>query len=184
MDYFVDIRVLPDPEFKETTLLNAVFAKLHRELTALKETGIGVSFPNASSTLGDKLRLHGSQNALEILMATIWLKGLRDYTQNEGIEAVPEGCLFRSVRRVQLKSSAARLFRRSLSKGWIDEDEAKQRVATAREKRTKLPYLQLHSQSTGQKFKLFIQQGRPNDSLLAGSFNAYGLSQTATVPAF
>lgn len=34
MDHYLDIRVLPDPEFSAQTLLEALFAKLHRALVA------------------------------------------------------------------------------------------------------------------------------------------------------
>lgn len=184
MDHFLDIKVLPDPEFKETTLLNAVFAKLHRELAAHNETNVGVSFPNAHSTLGDTLRLHGSKCGLERIMAEAWLRGLKDYTQVHQVGPVPEGCSFRSVRRIQVKSSTKRLLRRSVSKGWINEHQAKQELAGASDARTSLPYLQVRSRSTGQAFKLFIHQGEPTTSRITGSFNAYGLSHTATVPSF
>lgn len=45
MDYFLDIRVLPDPEFSEEMLMAALFAKLHRALGARGKGDIGVSFP-------------------------------------------------------------------------------------------------------------------------------------------
>jgi CRISPR-associated endonuclease Csy4 len=34
VDHFLDIRVLPDPEFGEEMLMAALFAKLHRALGA------------------------------------------------------------------------------------------------------------------------------------------------------
>ena len=37
MNYYWEIRVLPDPEFKETVLMNALFAKLHRALVSCPE---------------------------------------------------------------------------------------------------------------------------------------------------
>lgn len=36
MDAFVDIALLPDPEFPATTLLNALFSKFHRGLVGLE----------------------------------------------------------------------------------------------------------------------------------------------------
>jgi CRISPR-associated endonuclease Csy4 len=41
----------------------------------------------------------------------------------------------------------------------------------------------LHSQSTGQPFRLFLDH-RPCDTASAGPFNTYGLSTTATIPWF
>ena len=47
MDHYVDIQVLPDPEFLETTLMNELFSKLHRALGKHGQGKIGVSFPQA-----------------------------------------------------------------------------------------------------------------------------------------
>ena len=47
-----------------------------------------------------------------------------------------------------------------------------------------LPFINLRSQSTGQPFCLFIQHGLLGDKPVAGRFNAYGLSPTATIPWF
>ena len=184
MDHYVDIRVLPDPEFKETTLLNALFSKFHRELVRHKETAIGVSFPHANATLGPTLRLHGTQPTLSGFMSNKWLKGLGDYTERSPLQQVPDNCQYRRIRRVQVKSSAERLLRRSLTKGWITEAEVKSRLMDGDDKRCRLPFLQLTSKSTGQTFKLFVEQGKPGELFQPGSFNSYGLSNTATLPTF
>ena len=63
MDAFVDLTLLPDPEFPATTLMNALFSKLHRGLVGHGEGTIGVSFPDVEDAhrgLGSRLRLHGS----------------------------------------------------------------------------------------------------------------------------
>lgn len=184
MDHYIDLRILADPEFPEATLLNALFSKLHRELARANENGIGISFPNAAKTLGNVLRLHGTESGLNQIMANTWLQGLRDYTDVGSINKVPDGCQFRAVRRVQVKSNVERLMRRSIAKGWLTEEEAKQRLLGSENRTSKLPYLQLKSTSTGQRFKLFLLQDKPKDQAVEGRFNSYGLSQTATVPAF
>lgn len=184
MNYYIDIQVLPDPEFNESTLLNALFSKLHRELVSIDADNIGVSFPSAKKTLGNYLRLHGSDTVLNTLMKNSWLMGLNDYLNIGVVSSVPKDCQYHKVSRVQVKSSAARLLRRSVKKGWITEAQAQQRLADSQDQQSTLPYLQMKSQSTGQHFKLFIQQGKPQHSHEAGSFNAYGLSHTATVPTF
>jgi len=45
MDHYLEIRVLPDPEFSSEMLMAALFAKLHRVLGARGQGDIGVSFP-------------------------------------------------------------------------------------------------------------------------------------------
>jgi len=47
-----------------------------------------------------------------------------------------------------------------------------------------LPYVQLRSQSTGQHFLLFIDQGDNLPEPRPGGFNRYGLSQGGSVPWF
>ena len=67
MDHYQDVRVLPDPEFSEPTLLSALFAKLHRALAAYGKGDIGISFPQMQRMPGAILRLHGSHEALTAL---------------------------------------------------------------------------------------------------------------------
>lgn len=181
MDYYVDIQVLPDPEFKATTLMNAVYSKLHRALVNLGRDDVGVSFPEADKVPGPLLRLHSGKEALDRLMAEGWLKGLRDYTNVSGIAPVPTDATFVRVQRLQPKQSAARL-RRAVKRDSLKESEAERILANRQP--LKKPYLRLQSQSTGENFLLFIDQSKPQVQEIKGSYNTYGLSQTATVPWF
>jgi CRISPR-associated endonuclease Csy4 len=188
MDHYLELRLRQDPEFLETVLMNALFAKLHRALCEAGQGAIGVSFPNADKNLGDKLRLHGSKEALERLMALNWLIGMRDHLSIFELRPVPANCQHRIVQRVQAKSSAERLYRRSARNGRLSESEAEKKTAAAKEKEKKallkLPFVQLRSASTGEQFRLFIKQGAPMDRPQPGRFSDYGLSSTATVPWF
>ncbi|MCX8957821.1 type I-F CRISPR-associated endoribonuclease Cas6/Csy4 [Erwinia psidii] len=186
MDHYIEIRILPDPdlELSEARLMAALFSKLHRALVSAGEGGIGVSFPGAATTPGDRIRLHGSRAALSRLEALSWRKGLTDYTDYSGILPVPETAQYRIVRRVQCQSSAERLRRRSVRKGWLSEEEAKVRIPYAKERLLSLPYLRLKSLSSSQTFLLFIEQGPLVAEPVPGRFSAYGLSSQATVPWF
>jgi CRISPR-associated endonuclease Csy4 len=184
MDHYLDIKVLPDPEFVENVLMNALFAKLHRALVDVGQGEIGVSFPQARKDLGACLRLHGSVAALGRLMVHNWLKGLCDYTRVSDVQPAPPEAQHRVVRRVQVKSSVERLRRRSVSKGWKSEDEAIASIPLDNEKRSKLPFLTLKSVSTAQTFLLFVLHGPLQDMAMAGRFSDYGLSDHATVPYF
>ncbi|MCS3405985.1 type I-F CRISPR-associated endoribonuclease Cas6/Csy4 [Serratia sp. AKBS12] len=184
MDYYLEIRVLPDPEFSTVALLEALYAKLHRALGNAGQGRIGVSFPAAGKTLGDRLRLHGSLAALTEFEQQPWRKGLRDYTEHSGIRPIPEQVKFRTVRRVQVKSNAERLRRRSVAKGWLTQEQARERIPAAREQRCSLPFIRLKSLSSEQVFLLFIEQGTLRDTPTVGQYSAYGLSATATIPWF
>ena len=79
MDHYIEIRVLPDPEFTEEMLMAALMAKLHRALGQRGKGDIGVSFPAHGIKPGAVLRLHGEHLALSELESLAWRKGLSDY---------------------------------------------------------------------------------------------------------
>lgn len=186
MDHYLDIRLLPDPEFAPPQLMNALFAKLHRILAELDSNDIGISFPatgKGSTGLGNHLRLHGSVTALQRLIAQPWLSGMRDHAQVGELSAVPASASHGAVRRVQAKSNPERLRRRQMKrKGWSAE-EASAAIPDSAAETLKLPFLTIRSVSTGQTFRLFIDQ-HPIDQARLGTFNAYGLSPTASLPLF
>lgn len=186
MDRYIDIQVLPDPEFSQPQLMSALFSKLHRALAELKRTDIGLSFPKVHSKgLGDRLRLHGSEAALNQLMALDWLKGMRDHSDVEPVRAVPEAVQYRVVRRVQSDSSPERLRNRLTRRKGLTEAQALEQIpAHTPAKLLSLPFVSLRSQSTGQSFKLFIEHGALIAQSQPGDFSAYGLSAQATIPWF
>jgi CRISPR-associated endonuclease Csy4 len=134
--------------------------------------------------LGETLRLHGTQQALQQLQETDWLKGMRDHTRLTGIlpaPTTPAG--FYTVKRKQYKSNVERLRRRRMQRKGESHEQAAAAIPVTVEQKPELPYITLRSQSTGQTFYLFIEQGRQNEPA-PGSFSCYGLSPTATVPYF
>jgi len=188
MESYINITLLPDPEFPAPMLMNALFAKLHRVLVKIKSDGIGISFPSVNEkkpTLGDQLRLHGTAVALQNLQAQNWLQGMRDHLETSEIEQVPANAQHRQIKRVQVKSSAERLRRRySKRHQGVTEQDAAELIPITVEKRLTQPYLQLKSESSGQSFRLFLQHQPPQAEAVAGAFNCYGISQTATIPWF
>ena len=187
MDHYQDITVVPDPEFPSPMLMNALFAKLHRALVQYGHNKIGVSFPQVETdkpSLGNLLRLHGSPSSLQALQSQIWLRGMRDHTELSGIDPVPAMVQYRRVRRVQVKSNVERIRRRYCKRHGVTEQEAIILIPDSVEKRAKLPYLQLNSQSTGQSFRLFVEHLPTQAHAEAGQFTSYGLSTTATIPWF
>lgn len=187
MDHYIDLKLLPDPEFPATQLMNALFAKLHRGLVELGCDDIGISFPdNTHGThgFGQRLRVHGAAAALDRLLARNWLSGMRDHVQLTELAAVPAGVKHRGLRRVQVDSSPERLRRRAIKRHGLTEEQVRQRIPDHAGKTTDLPFIDLRSQSSGQRFRLFIALGPIQDNAQTGTFNAYGLSREATVPWF
>lgn len=187
MDLYLELTLLPDPEFPQPMLMNALLSKLHRALHDIRRNDIGISFPDFSQrprALGARLRIHGSQDALGSLLALNWLSGMRDHLSLSGPEQVPAHAQHRCVSRVQVDSNPERLRRRLIKRHGISEEEAKSRIGDGVGKQCELPFAQLRSKTTGQTFCLFIRHGQLQDRAREGGFSGFGLSSTATVPWF
>lgn len=183
MNSYLDIRMLPDPEFKETVLMNAIYTKLHRALCDLGSTSIGVSFPKHEVTLGNVLRLHGDESPLYSLQSKNWIGGMSGYCQVSDIKPVPADVQYRTVSRKQTTMSNAKL-RRLQKRGSITEEEAKVYKARMFSKGLDNPYVELNSGSTGHRHRRYIEFGPLADSPVDGTFDQFGLSKTATIPWF
>ncbi len=187
ISHYLDIHLLPDPELAPHHLTEALFTKLHLALAAMDTDAIGVSFPGYAKSpvqLGDQLRLVGPADALALLLSTSWLGAMRDHIRLSAVLPVPAGVEHRHLRRVQAKSSPARLRRRQIKRHGLSEAEALAQVPDSAAERLRLPFVQVRSASTGQTFRLFLDLGPAQPSSSEGSFNAYGLSSTRTIPWF
>lgn len=189
MDYHIEITLLPDPEFQSTTLMGALYNKLHRGLVAMQTNRIAVSFPDyqyegKSKKLGERIRLHGDKAHLEALMATNWLKGMNDHIEKTDILPVPDDHQHLKVSRVQCKSNVQRLRARRMKRHNETWEQAAKAIPDEVERRLELPYIVMKSGSTGQQFYLFITQSEASEANPDATFNCYGLSQQGTVPGF
>ncbi len=184
MDYYVDIQLLPDPELSQPVLMSALFAKIHSALVALNSQQMGISFPKIqvlkTGDLGDGVRVHGSSDDLQLMLPFVSVFDYAIVGQVLKIPALTKHC---TVRRVQVDSNPGRLRRRLMKRKNVSEVEARQLISDRAVKRLDLPFVTLRSRSTGQSFRLFIEQ-KQVDSPKVGGFNGYGLSQTATLPFF
>lgn len=189
MDHYVDIRLRPDPDFPPPMLMGALYGKLHRALHDLDADDIGVSFPDHRTGVrarspGDRLRLHGEKTRLEALFAQPWLKGLRELVACSDIAPVPPGAHHCTVQRRQFNTGSPSRARRYAKRHDIPEAQVREIYAKVAEKQVTLPFIQLASQSTRQRFCLFIEHGKPQSQPSKGRFNHYGLSREATIPWF
>lgn len=187
LSHYIELHLRPDPEVTSAHLLAALYTRLHRALAAQNSTGIAVTFPDYSTerhTLGQRLRLHGSEADLQPWATGQWLGSLHDHVSASKILPVPTDAPHRTLRRVQVKSSPERLRRRLMKRQQLSEEQAKTRIPDSVARTTPLPFLQLSSSSTAQQFKLFFALGAEQNEAQTGCFNAYGLSNTATVPWF
>ena len=190
LSHYIDLQLRPDPETAPSQLLAALYTRLHRALAAQCSTDIAVSFPDYSDqrhTLGQCLRLFGSEAALQPWATGAWLGSLRDHVSSMAAAAplpVPAHATHRTLRRVQVKSSPERLRRRLMKRHQLSEAQARERIPDSVGRVTDLPYVSMASTSTAQQFKLFLALGAAQPQPHTGDFNTYGLSATATVPWF
>lgn len=187
MDCFVDIELRPDPEIAAHQLMGTLYSKVHLALVTRSSADIAVCFPGQQSkpaALGNRLRLLGSQAALQALLGADWLGGMRDHVRIVPMDVVPPDAQHRIVRRVQAKSSPERLRRRLMKRHNLDAAQARERIPGSAAEFLHLPFVQLRSGSSGQTFRLFLSVGPAMPTATKGEFNAYGLSHTATVPWF
>ena len=187
MNAYLEIKLLPDPKRLPTTLMSMLFSKLHGGLATHGKKNIGVSFPDSDEkhgTLGTRLRLHGDARELEKFMESDWMTGMRDHASVGEIAAVPIHAKHRAVRRVQAKSNPERERRRLMARKSVSAEVAKQVIPDNTAQRLYLPYLVLTSQSTGQRFRFFVEHLPVQKRAVNGAFGAYGLSPVVTVPWF
>lgn len=183
MEHYINLTILPDAEFPETTLMNAVYSKLHKMLCDLKSNHIGVSFPNYDLTLGNVLRVHGAESDLENLHTVNWLGGMSGYCNAGDILPVPANVKYRTISRTQPNMTEAKL-RRLINRGSISRSEIDSYREKMREERLSNPYLQLTSGSNGHKHRRYLTFGQLKDSPVSGQFDQFGLSKVATIPWF
>ena len=185
MNHYIDIQLLPDAEFKVTSLMNSLYSKLHKVLCDYKSTSIGVSFPEIDKTPGSKLRIHGSQSDLDNLMEVGWIGGMRGYCEVSQVMPVPDTVHHRTLSRHQPEKTMAKL-RRLKNRGHSTEDklDAYQENLQQHDAKMKGPYLELQSGSSGHRYRRYLVLGDVNNHSKEGKFDQFGLSKTATLPYF
>ena len=184
MKHYQCIKLLPDEECPLYFLRNTCFTKLHKALHDLKQTSIGVSFPNYKLKLGDVIRLHGEKGSLDSLQKSNWLGGLVGYCEVSDTLSVPEKIEgYRTVSRIRQNMTNSKL-NRLIKRGAITDSEVTNYKAKMFSTGLDNPYMELQSKTTGEKYRIYIAFGDLREQPTAGEFNHFGLGKTATVPWF
>ncbi len=188
LSHYLDLHLLPDPDFPQGQLMDALFGKLHRELATSGCTEVAVAFPGyicqgRSRELGATLRLLSRAAVLQDLGGLTWLHGMRGLVRAVPVAEVPNSATPRRLLRTQAKSGVERLRRRAMRRHGLTALEAAERVPQSAAETLQLPRLHLRSSSTGQHYPLFLRLEEA-ECVVPGPFNAFGLSATATVPWF
>ena len=183
MDYYIDIKLIPNKEIRENVLLNQVYTAFHKRLYDLKSTNIAVSFPQYRLKLGKLFRIHGSKEALEKLNEKDWLGKYKVFCKVTTINAIPKNVEHRTISRIQQNMTEAKL-RRLIKRGTISEEDIKKYRIKMFQGGLDNPYVELVSMSNGQLHRRFIEFGELQDKEVKGEFDLFGLSKVSTIPWF
>jgi len=183
MNYYIDIKIIPNKEIRENVLLNQVYTAFHKRLYDLKSTDIAVSFPEYRLKLGKVFRIHGTKEALKKLNEKDWLGKYNAFCKIAKIESIPEITKYRTVSRIQQNMTEAKL-RRLIKRGSIPEEDIKKYRIKMFQGGLDNPYVELVSMSNGKLHRRFIEFGELQDSEIKGEFDLFGLSKVSTIPFF
>lgn len=192
MKYYIDINLLPSADISLYFIWQKLYQQTHLALaenkTAENSSEVGVSFPDFNAdefSLGTKLRLFAAdEQTLRDLQCEKWLERLQDYVHVKPISPVPEKVTgYACFRHVKMKGSKEKMARRRAKRKGETLEQALAHFADYEEQRSKLPFINMVSQTNGQHFRLFIEK-QPMAQPQSGYFSCYGLSHTATVALF
>ncbi|MGX5175303.1 type I-F CRISPR-associated endoribonuclease Cas6/Csy4 [Aliikangiella sp. IMCC44653] len=200
MNYYIDITLLPDAEISLGFIWQKLFQQVHIALVDNKvgsnESAVALSFVdygNKDFPLGSKLRLLAdSEAALQKLDINRWLNRLTDYCHVKAIKPVPTDVTrYANFKRKAVKSLEKKAQRRAAHLNKPYDVVLAYLIKEGKSNDSKMPFINVESQETKKrveegtrtKFCLFIERAI-SDKPVAGTFDCYGLSKTATVPLF
>jgi len=192
MKHYIELTLLPNLEIPIHFIWEKVYQQIHLALVGNKraenESAVGVAFPEYDAdeySLGTRLRLFAEdEQTLEQMQLEKWLNRLGDYVHLSGIKPVPDTVQgYACFRHVKLKGSKEKLARRRAKRTGKTLQQALAHFETYEEERSRLPYINMHSETNGQRFRLFIEK-KPKEQAQTGLYSCYGLSSNTTVPLF
>ena len=192
MKYFIEITLLPNSEIPLHFIWQKLYQQIHLALVENKHqesaSKIGVSFPEYNAgdfLLGTKLRLFADdEQSLESMQCEKWLNRLQDYIHIKEIAPVPESLAGHACfKHVKLKGNKEKLARRRAKRKRETLQQALAHYSDYEEPRSRLPFINMASQSNGHRFRLFIEK-QEKEQPQGGYFSCYGLSNTTSVPLF
>ncbi|OCG27047.1 type I-F CRISPR-associated endoribonuclease Cas6/Csy4 [Gilliamella sp. wkB108] len=188
LSHFFELRTISQIEISEVDVVNQIMQSLHQILVN-HQGNIAISFPcyNVKRTLGGIIRIFGTENELQNLSTVIQQESsISDYALLMPISPVPK-IIKGHLRLIRVNSkgqSALRRAEKRLTAQGKWSDEVKDRMVDKwGSVRLQYPHIHFYSKSTGQQFIMWLKQEKCIKPV-EGTFNSYGLSQSATVPDF
>ena len=192
MNYYQEISLLPNADINLYFIWQKLYQQIHLALvekkTADNTSAIGVAFPKYDAdkySLGTKLRLFAKdEKSLEQMHFEKWFNRLSDYVHLSHIKPVPEKLAGHACfKHIKLKGNKEKLARRRAKRKGETLQQALSHFENFEEQRSNLPYINMTSQTNGQRFRLFIEK-QAMEQPQTGLYSCYGLSNTTTVPLF
>jgi len=192
MSYYQEISLLPNADINLYFIWQKLYQQIHLALVENKNadntSAIGVAFPEYNTDkyfLGTKLRLFAEDiQSLEQMQCEKWLNRLKDYVHVFPIKPVPGKLAgYACFRHIKLKGNKEKQARRRAKRKGETLEQALSHFENFEEPRSRLPYINMTSQTNGQRFRLFIEKQAMEQPQI-GLFSCYGLSNTTTVPLF
>ena len=192
MKYYQEISLLPNAEITPYFIWQKLYQQIHLALVENKNkenaSPVGVGFPEHhvdSYCLGTKLRLFAEdEQSLNDMQCEKWLNRLRDYVHVSEIRPVPEKLTgYACFKHIKLKGNKEKLARRRAKRKGETLQQALLHFENFEEQLSKLPYINMTSQTNGQRFRLFIEK-QVMEQPQTGLYSCYGLSNITTVPLF
>jgi len=192
MNYYQEIALLPNADINLYFIWQKLYQQIHLALVENKTAGnasaIGVGFSEYNAdkySFGTKLRLFSEdKKSLEQMHFEKWFNRLRDYVHLSHIKPVPEKLAAHACfKHIKLKGNKEKLARRRAKRKGETLQQALAHFEDFEKQRSKLPYINMTSQTNGQRFRLFIEK-QVMEQPQSGLYSCYGLSNTTTVPLF
>ena len=198
MYYFIELSLIPDESVSTGFVMGKVMDVLHLCFVNLqKELGhnpVGLAFPEyrydpeakgeTKGSLGTKIHLYAQTEAhLEALNLKQQLRRFEDYVHLRAIREDEAKFGFACFRRKQVKSSVIRVARRKARHLQQPLPETLTLLMSKGQESVSsdLPFVHLHSHSSEQAFRLFIEK-QAVQAPTEWKFSTYGLSNTVGVP--
>lgn len=193
MAYYQQITLQPDAEVDLYFLWSKVYAQVHLALVeSQKRNGlqnVGVSFPDYShsknaKTLGTRLNLFANNvDTLNQLGMEVWLQRLTQFIELSDIKSVTETVQETAIfKRIQLKTNKERLARRRAKRHKQSFEEALSYFMKMDEMHSDLPFIQIKSESSNQRYPIFIEKITTTSDNNTWQFSTYGLSNDQGLP--
>lgn len=183
---YIEFKLLENTDININVLRNQLFFQVHRAIVPINGRA-AISFPgyddNESFSLGNTLRVFGSNTDLANFLAHLSISSIRDYVDISGINNTPSKCQYISYSRVQKKGSSA--LRRFIKRNKLSESDARDIYDNGKKTYIDLPYINYYSTSTKNFIKVFISKSLVINEPKNGVFSSFGLGKEgATVPHF